>query len=298
MPYFISDRYRFQLVHIDQTPVIFAYAKDRLDPILTVKKSVQQIERFAQIPTVLISEKMNARQRNQLIDNGIPFIVPGRQIYLPFLGIALSEKYSDRISAPETLSPSAQLVALYYIHTKKKLLYMSETVHALGLKAMTVSRAFAQLEATEIFTTRKDGVQKILEADSVGKELFERISGQLTSPVKKNLYLKRTQLPSTVLRAGLLALSDRTMLNSPIVPCYAVREIPAEASDWDEDPTDDETQAQLEIWHYDPSILREGSSVGTLPLILSLREESDERIQEAVEEALMNYWEVYDRSRF
>ena len=49
-------------------------------------------------------------------------------------------------------------------------------------------------------------------------------------------------------------------------------------------------QCAVELWRYDPRKLAGGDCVDRLSLALALREDRDERIEEAVEEMLTDVW--------
>ena len=50
------------------------------------------------------------------------------------------------------------------------------------------------------------------------------------------------------------------------------------------------------MWRYNPCKLSNGSVVDELSLALALREDADERVEEAVEEMLDNLWRRIDGS--
>ena len=135
---------------------------------------------------------------------------------------------------------------------------------------MTVTRAVRQLEQTELFEVRKDGVQKILRGKYSGKELFEKVQPYLISPVRKVLYVYKEEYKNNLIAAGLSALSEKSMLNPPDVESYAVygRGIQLKGT---EKLMDAATQAEIELWKYDPQILGNNGIVDTLSLVMSLR---------------------------
>ncbi len=53
---------------------------------------------------------------------------------------------------------------------------------------------------------------------------------------------------------------------------------------WTSDP-----YAAVELWIYDPLTLSKDGYVSELPLMLSLKDETDERVEEAVETMMENY---------
>ena len=63
------------------------------------------------------------------------------------------------------------------------------------------------------------------------------------------------------------------------------------------DLQDSNSQVAVEMWRYDPRKLSKGKMVDGLSLALSLREDADERVEEAVEEMLNNLWRKIDGNR-
>ena len=51
------------------------------------------------------------------------------------------------------------------------------------------------------------------------------------------------------------------------------------------------------MWRYNPCKLSNGSVVDELSLALALREDADERVEEAVEEMLNDLWRKIDGNR-
>ncbi len=124
-----------------------------------------------------------------MISANIPFVVPNKQLYLPFMGIALQEKFEADPTPIVHLQPSAQVLFFYYLYQKKTQIYAAEAAKSLNFSRMTITRAFRQLEYTELFHTKKEGVQKILLGKYAGKTLFNKMKPYfIFSGPKNNLY--------------------------------------------------------------------------------------------------------------
>ena len=160
LPYYLLDRYDFQQATLDSVRTLFLYPKTELDQLASVKKQITSIQKIEPLPVVIILKNISRGRLQYMLLAHIPFIVPEKQIYLPFMGIALQNKFGAESVWTEQLQPSAQVLFFYYLYQKKKQVYMSDASKKLGFSAMTVSRAFRQLEHTTFFTTEKEGVQK------------------------------------------------------------------------------------------------------------------------------------------
>ena len=294
LPYLITDRYTFHLAWLDDYKVLFIYVNGEPDQLASLKKHLVQIHRITDLPLVLILNQIDARRRQQLINASIPFIVPDQQIYLPFLGAVLQERYTKKYSDKDALMPSSELLLLYYINNGCKPLYMNDATRDLGFSAMTISRASRQLEAKELIRTHKEGVNKVVTSELQGKSLFEKAQAMLTSPVRKTVYIDIDAKSDDLPLSGYSALSEYGLLNPPQVECYAASKIPEWANGIGADLLDSDEQICLEIWNYDPKVLSKDKKVCLLPLIISLKNDPDERVQQAIEDALEQYWEEYD----
>ena len=134
---------------------------------------------------------IDAYRRTAFIKAHISFIVPDSQIYLPFMGTCLEEKYRMEIQSTETLQPSTQLLLFYWYYAKENCIYMHGAVKALGCSAMTITRAFRQLEKTGCFETGKTGVQKYLKGKCTPDEILRMLKSSLSSPVADVLYIDK-----------------------------------------------------------------------------------------------------------
>ena len=266
LPNYIAVRYRLQKVSMDGQKVIFLYPKTELEQIEVLKKHIARIQKKENLPVVLVLNELSYRQKEYLLREKIPFIVDGKQIYLPFMSVYLQERCDAEKQPREDLLPSAQLLLLHFIYGGTKELPSSQAAKDLKLTATSISRASRQLEEMGLLQIKKAGVQKILLSED----------------------------PPEVLVSGYSALAEYSMLSAPAVECYATDKI----SQWKNVMTnrlqDSKTQVAVEMWRYDPRILATGHSVDALSLALTLKDDTDERVEQAVEELLSEVWRKID----
>lgn len=297
MPNFINSRYTIKKVDLDGKPAIFVYPREELDPISTVKKHLERIKRTEEASCVLLPNYLTYRQKEYLLRDHIPFVVDGKQIYLPFMAVYLQERSDAEKREVENMLPSAQLLLLHYIYRGCRELSTSEAAQILGFTATSISRASRQLEDMGFVRTEKRGVHKILLTDKTPKEMFYAAKGRMSNPVKKSIYLPKKELDNALLMSGYLALAEYTMLNPPNVDCFAAGSI----REWERNSSlklqNTEEQCKVELWWYDPGRIVNGTCVDRLSLALALAEDKDERVEEAVEEMLKNVWEDIDGKR-
>ena len=277
--------------------VVFLYPKNELEQVETLKKHLERVKKSADCPVVLVLEQITARQREYLLREKVAFIVDGKQIYLPFMAVYLQERCDAEKSDREEILPSAQMLLLYFIYEGAKELSTSQAAKDLELTPTSISRASKQLEEMGLLQAKKIGVQKILSSENSPKELFYKAEKALLSPVKRTVYIPDEKVKIELLESGYSALAEYSMLNAPSVRCYASEKI----SQWNDfmtkDLQDSNSQVAIEMWRYDPRKLSREKMVDELSLALSLREDADERVEEAVEEMLNNLWRKIDGNR-
>ena len=296
LPHYIITRYDSQKVSLSGQKAVFLYPKTELEQVETLKKHLERVKKVADRPVVLVLEQITARQKEYLLREKIAFIVDGKQIYLPFMAAYLQERCDAEKSDREEILPSAQMLLLYFIYEGAKELSTSQAAKDLDLTPTSISRASKQLEEMGTLQSRKIGVQKILFSEN-SPELFYKAEKVLLNPVKRTVYVPCEEVKNELLESGYSALAEYSMLNAPGVWCYASERI----SQWNDcmtkDLQDSNSQVAVEMWRYDPRKLSKKKMVDELSLALSLREDADERVEEAVEEMLNNLWRKIDGNR-
>lgn len=297
LPNFIVTRYRLQRVSMNGQGVIFLYPKTELEQVEVLKKQIARIQKNENLPVVLVLNELSFRQKEYLIREKIPFIVEGRQIYLPFMALYLQERCNAEKKPREEMLPSAQMLLLHFIYEGAQELSTSQAAKDLELTPTSISRASRQLEEMGLVHIRKAGVQRILYSEDSPKMLFQKAGDTLLNPVKRTVYIPKELVGTDLLESGYSALAEYSMLNAPNVRCYAAERI----SQWKDVMTNSlqnsQVQVAVEMWRYNPRKLSTRNAVDELSLALALREDAGERVEEAVEEMLNELWRKIDGSR-
>ena len=290
LPNFIVTRYRLQMVSMNEKKVVLLYPKTELEQIEVLKKHIARIQKNENLPIVLVLKELTFRQKEYLIREKIPFIVEGKQIYLPFMAVYLQERCSAEKKPREEMLPSAQMLLLHFIYGGAQELSTSQAAKDLELTPTSISRASRQLEEMGLLHIRKAGVQRIMQSEDSPKTLFQKAGDKLLNPIKRTIYIPKKYVGTELLESGYSALAEYSMLNAPNVRCYAAERI----SQWKDVMTNSlqnsQVQVAVEMWRYNPRKLSTRNTVDELSLALALREDADERVEEAIEEMLNELW--------
>jgi DNA-binding MarR family transcriptional regulator len=251
-------------------------------------------------PVVVVADRATSSWRRRMIERGIPFAVPGNQLYLPMIAIDLREWFRPPSREQGRLSPSAQAVFLWtMLHDAAAPSTPTATGRELSYSTMTVSRALDQLEEFDLVRMSRSGRERLFSIDENRRDLWARAQPVLSSPVMRQTWIridKADGAPLHAMSAGLTALSALSMIAQPPLQVLAMErgalhDLIQKGSVSRVDAEED-ARALMQIWSYSPHLLSAAEHVDPLSLSLSLREDPDERVQEALHEAMggLTWW--------
>ena len=293
LPYFLRDAFQFsELELLGQTVVLAMGRADAKQSLSEVRNWLDKVRALAGQPAIYVTDALASYDRRRLIEQKVPFIVPGNQLYLPDLGLDLREYFRHRApSAGAALSPSAQalLIAALLRQPWQADWQPSSVTAALGYTPMTLSRAVKELVAAGLAAEHMVGRSRWLRMDLPPAQLWELAKPFLRTPVRRSVWVAADDAAAYQTRrlAGLSALARCSMLSEPKWPVYALT-----AADW-KAATDAGVQAlpepdtgaqEWQLWRYSPVLMPDATTVDPLSLTLSLQENADDRIQLALDE--------------
>ncbi|MDP3652993.1 MAG: hypothetical protein Q8R67_15045 [Rhodoferax sp.] len=293
LPYFLRDAFEFSELELLGQPVVLAMGRGATKQSLSeVRTWLDKVKTLAGQPVVYVIDALASYDRRRLIEQKVPFIVPGNQLYLPDLGLDLREYFRQRAPATQAaLSPSAQamLITALLRQPWQPDWQPSIVASALGYTPMTLSRAVKELTAAGLATPYTVGRSRWLRMELPPEQVWERAKPALRTPVKRTAWVAGSSVaapwPSRI--AGLSALARHSMLAEPKWPVVAMT-----AAEWkaatdagvQELPAPEAGAQEWQVWSYSPSLVEDAMTVDPLSLTLSLQENADDRIQLALDE--------------
>ena len=232
----------------------------------------------------------------RMLEAGLPFIAPDKQVYLPFLGIALSSGRSHardrRQTDVGTFSPQAQRLALMALYGDLDGASVTQAAGLLGAAKMTASRAFDELAAADPSIVAAEGRLRVLRPGRDKMAMWRRLEPRMSSPVAREHRLGRVPDAELPL-GGISALCELSMLQDDPWPTFAATkaqertlELAADARDAGLDEPEDPA-CVVQVLRYEP-VPAPGCAVDPLSAILSLPadERDDPRIAGEIENVL------------
>lgn len=291
LPMFIREGYDFLWGEFHEHFVVFAWPK--LAAGITpgrLQRDIPKIETAFDCPAILVLGEMAYYLKEKLIESRISFILPGKQLFIPFMFMDLSEQRRTRIIRPEHFSPSTQCVLIYHLWVGSlEELNFQQIAELFTYTPRTIGRCAEELKNAGI--CRIIGSKsKHLEFGESKKVVWEKALDYLVSPVKEMHWLENEPVDMTTYKlAGISALSNYSNVSSGKIDTFAMDSnryrVLKNTGDVDV-IMDNEVGLQLQIWNYDPVILSKNNIVDPLSLYLSLQNDPDERVQMELESML------------
>ncbi|HVZ84379.1 MAG TPA: hypothetical protein VG893_11960 [Terracidiphilus sp.] len=295
LPPFLRERYTFAQAKLLGLQALLVLDTDPDEqPPAMVRKHMDMLHTKEHMDLIYVRNRVPAYNRKRLIEQKVPFIVPGNQMYLPMLAIDLRENFRRIRQEIPAFSPSTQVVVLYtLLRDAPQILIPTEMAPLVGYSAMTMTRAFDELETAGLAEVTVRGRERCLRFNDDRRTIWEKTQPLLRNPVNKRMFIHRTQDPADAIRAGLTALAHYSILAAPAYTTYALsrdnwkelrkRHRTIKLSAQDPDAT------EIQVWWYSPELFAEQGIVDRLSLYLSLRADQDERTESALEEMMEKF---------
>jgi len=292
LPAYLTGQYDFFDGTVGNVHLLFLQSAEEPVPS-AAKKHERALQQHWAGPMAFAFGRITPRTRQRMVSEGMSFVVPGNQVYLPALGVNLRERYQTRLQTTDRLRPSAQVLFLHVLTNRSPASGTpSGLARRLGYTAMAMGQALNQLEDAKLVNVHKKGRERLFELAGEPADLWLQAQPLLASPISRRRYLVGVA-PSArkgLAAAGLSALATYSALAEPTVPVVALDRVKAksllDARGVQELPTADEAELEVEVWSYRPGMLSEGPAVDRLSLHLSLRGDTDERVHSALDEMM------------
>ena len=291
LPSFLSRMYSLLEGHVAGRRCIFLATADNTATPSDIAKHVALVRPAVDAIVVFVAPWLSAHNRSRLIGQGVPFVVPGKQLYIPDLAMDLRERFrTPKPRRVACLSPAAQAVLFH------RLLRLDEAATTPSLiatrlrySAMSIGRAFDDLVSAGLAHTERHGRERRIRFDAEARHLFDASHDLLRSPVRTEKFIRDTHAAPPLKHAGESALAELTNLSPPPLPAFAVAatdwKIVAQACELVETDRDQASHI-VETWSYDPAALSAAHTVDPLSLYAQFHDHRDERVSMAAERLL------------
>ena len=291
LPAFLSSRYLFYLAGFLKTRILLMCDEEQQEQTpAVIRKHLEAVKTYWEGEAVYARLQISPFNRKRLIGQGVPFVVPYNQMYLPDFALDLREYYRSGREERDIFTPAAQAAMIYVLMetTGQAKLTPAQMALILRYSAMTMTRAFNQIETAEILPVRMEGRERCMLVDQPKRDIWKRVLPYLASPVLKRVFVETEAAVTEGYPAGISALAEYSAISAPGIQVRAVDRHTYKKMRGTgrimEIPYEEPGCTELEVWSYNPEpISRQDRYVDPLSLFLSLRDDPDDRVEMALD---------------
>ena len=289
--------YRFYDGEYHGMRLLFAEPKGAVASPRNLALTADKISASLGLPVVYLLPSAPAYQRQRLIDREVYFVVSAKYAHLPML--VANERVRHK-KAAKALSPVAQYILLYHLQVESlEGLSANDVKGKLPYSYASITLGMTCLEDLGLCERIADGSKrKMLHFHRKGIELWEQAGSVLASPVEQKVYCDGLDTQEVYPVCGINALAHYTRLNPDperMVMMEARRFRSLSEAGTIKNLNDYDGDIVIEVWKYPPVTSHEANPlfVDRLSLALSLRDDTDARVEGEVEQ-LINKMEWKD----
>lgn len=188
--------------------------------LVMLRKDRAKVQSVSGLNCAVFLETTSFYIKEKLIEEGIPFVLKGKQVYLPFIGYLLSDSGVRDIAPLHIISFLTQKLILTAIYEKWDRITVSKAAEKLCVSKMSVSRCFDEIEYLNVDILDMKGKSRVITIPQDIRTLWDNIKSVMRNPVikrydlKDDIHLKK--------KAGISALCEYSLLEDNKYPTYAV----------------------------------------------------------------------------
>ena len=115
LPMIYLSLYEFKIASMKSIEWVIAISKEQIH-LSQLRKQHRQMEKLLNMHCCIYLNRTSPYSKNMMIEDGIPFIIVKRDIYLPFLGILLAADAEREIKPVQKISFITQKLILTAIY--------------------------------------------------------------------------------------------------------------------------------------------------------------------------------------
>jgi len=289
LPLYLRNGYDLYLLTIQGVECLLMRPKEPAN-LSSLRKQCGLLSKLTGLDCVVSLENVRVYTREKMLSEGIPFVVAGQQLYMPFMGVALTKKAIRDIPQAQQLSYGAQKMLLNAIYQGWRTITLTETAKALKISKMSVTRYFDELQSLGISLIKSGKKERRFLWDADRRALWEYVHPFLRNPIAKQHRLEYLTDSTPAKLGGISALCHYSMLADNSYTTYAISKETAKAiglSTFKQIPSDEVPGAVVQVMHYDVEY-GDANAIDPLTAILSLADDdkTDPRVEAAIEQTL------------
>lgn len=307
LPIYLRNSYKWYELYILQHHYIIAYTETDEDfTIASIDNQLTAIEEKLNHPIILCVDEIEAYNRKRLIEKKRAFIVPFKQMYIPYLFIDFTEyKYQTKGRTTKRLQPFAQVLVIAHLLNNQnnyniEHIPFKEIAKQFQVNTINISRAVENLMELNLIEIEQHGRSKMFNFKDDKKTLWEKGLQKdiFINPISKQYYAEyNLNWDNELLKAGDTALTEYTNMNPSDQIVFAVDNQTFNLIKKKNKPNifnEFGGKYVFQIWKYNPNLINRVNQtlyykVDPISLFLTFKDVQDERVQMELEQLINKF---------
>ena len=289
LPLYLRNGYDLYTMTFQNIQCLLALPKEQTN-LSALRKQCAQLKKLTGLDCVLCLDSVRIYTKEKMLSEGIPFVIAGQQIYMPFLGIALNKNGIREITSTERISFITQKLLLAAIYQGWRKITLTEAAKTLGISKMSITRCFDELQALGLPLIKSETKLRRFIWEDSKRALWETVRPFLRNPVAAQYRLDKHLDIASAKLGGMSAVCHYSMLADNSYTTYALAKDANKEYELGKLPPvpDDETPDMvIHVMRYDVEY-NDAPAIDPLTAILSLSDDdtADPRVEAAIESIL------------
>ena len=288
----LAYRGRYDIFTVETNGILWMaiHPKDNVGLVI-LRRDRAGVEKMTGLNCAIFLDRTTFYIKEKLMEEGIPFVIDGRQVFLPFIGYLLSKENERELPPVHLISFLTQKMLLIAIYERWNEVRVSGAAKRLEVSTKSASRCFDELEYLNVNVLGMKGKSRVINIPDERKQLWQQIESVLRNPVIRRFILRKDMKLEK--KAGISALCEYSLLSDNAYPTYAVTKKELKASGVKEEKQASELEeigcVVLEVGYF-TDFLGKGLQ-DPLSVVLSLTEEEqeEERVDISINKMLEEY---------
>ena len=227
LPLVYRGRYDIFTVETNGALWMAIHPKDDVGLVM-LRRDRAVIEKMTGLNCAIFLDRTTFYIKEKMMEEGIPFVIEGKQVFLPFIGYLLSKENERELAPVHLISFLTQKMLLMAIYERWNEVKVSDAAKRIGVSTKSASRCFDELEYLNIDVLGMKGKSRVINIPDDRKQLWQQIERVLRNPVIRRFVLREDMKIEK--KAGISALCEYSLLSDNVYPTYAVTKRELKAS--------------------------------------------------------------------
>ena len=187
----LAYRGRYDIFTVETNGVLWMaiHPKDDVGLVM-LRRDRAGVEKMTGLNCAIFLDRTTFYIKEKMMEEGIPFVIEGKQVFLPFIGYLLSKENERELAPVHLISFLTQKMLLMAIYERWNEVKVSDAAKRIGVSTKSASRCFDELEYLNIDVLGMKGKSRVINIPDDRKQLWQQIERVLRNPVIRRFVLR------------------------------------------------------------------------------------------------------------